>query len=48
MFSSIDDQIGQTQGRPFSRMKRLLRQLCVLGVTAVLFGSLYPGILMLE
>ena len=48
MFSNIDDQIRQTNGQPISRAQRLLRALGVFGVTAVLFGSLYLGILLLE
>ena len=48
MFSNIDDQIRQTSGQPVSRMQQLLRALSVLGLTAILFGSLYLGILFLE
>ena len=48
MFSNIDDQIQQTNGQPVSRMQQLLRALSVVGVTTVLFGSLYLGILFLE
>ena len=48
MFSNIDDQIQQTNGQPASRAQQLLRALGVFGVTTVLFGSLYLGILLLE
>ena len=48
MFSNIDDQIQQSNGQPVSRVQRLLRALGVFGVTTVLFGSLYLGILLLE
>ena len=48
MFSNIDDQIQQTSGQPVSRIRQLLRVLGVVGVTTVLFGSLYFGILLLE
>ena len=48
MFSNIDDQIQQTNGEPVSRVKLLLHALGVFGVTTILFGSLYLGILLLE
>jgi hypothetical protein len=48
MFSSIDDQIQQTNGQPVDRMQQLLRALSVVGLTTILFGSLYLGILLLE
>ena len=48
MFSNIDDQIQQTNGQPVSRVTQLLRALGVCGLTAVLFGTLYLGILLLE
>ena len=48
MFSNIDDQIRQTNGQPVSRTQQLLRALGVVGMTTVLFGSLYLGILLLE
>jgi hypothetical protein len=48
MFSNIDDQIQQTNGQPVGRMQQLLRALSVVGVTTILFGSLYLGILLLE
>jgi hypothetical protein len=48
MFSNIDDQIRQTNGQPLSGMQQLLRAVGVVGVTAILFGSLYLGILLLE
>ncbi len=48
MFGIIDDQIQQTNGQPISRMQQLLRLLGVIGVTTVLFGSLYLGISLLE
>ena len=48
MFSNIDDQIQKTNGEPVSRMQQLLRALTVVGVTTILFGSLYLGILLLE
>lgn len=48
MFSNLDDQIQQTSGHPVSSVQQLLRVLGVVGVTTVLFGSLYLGILLLE
>ena len=48
MFSNIEDQIQQTNGQPVSRTQHLLRALSVVGVTTILFGSLYLGILLLE
>lgn len=48
MFSNLDDQIQQTNGRPVGRAQQLLRVFGVLCVTSVLFGSLYLGILLLE
>ena len=48
MFNNIDDQIQQTNGQPVSRTQQLVRALSVVGVTAVIFGSLYLGILFLE
>jgi hypothetical protein len=48
MFGNIDDQIRQTNGQPAGRMRQLLRALSVVGVTTILFGSLYLGILFLE
>jgi len=48
MFGNIDDQIQQTNGQPLSRMQQLLRALSVVGLTSILFGSLYLGILLLE
>ena len=48
MFSNIDDQIQKTNGQPLSRMQQLLRALSVVGLTTILFGSLYLGILLLE
>ena len=48
MFNNIDEQIQQTNGQPISRVQRLLRALSVVGVTTILFGSLYLGILFLE
>ena len=48
MFGNIDDQIQQTNGQPVSRIHQLLRALGVFGVTTILFGSLYLGILFLE
>jgi hypothetical protein len=48
MFGNLDDQIQQTNGEPVSRVKLLLRALGVFGVTTILFGSLYLGILLLE
>lgn len=48
MFSNLDDQIQQTNGQPVSRTQRLLRVFGVLGVTSILFGTLYLGILLLE
>ena len=48
MFGNLDDQIQQTNGPPVSRMQQLVRVLGVVGVTTVLFGSLYFGILLLE
>ena len=48
MFSNIDDQIQQTNGQPVNRIQPALRALSVVGVTTVIFGSLYLGILFLE
>jgi hypothetical protein len=48
MFTNLEDQIRQTNGQPVSRMRHLVRILGVVGVTTVLFGSLYLGIFMLE
>lgn len=48
MFSNLDDQILQIGGQPVSRVQHLLRVLGVLSVTAVLFGSLYLGIVLFE
>ncbi len=48
MFNDIDDQIQQTNGQPVSRVQQLLRVLSVVGMTTILFGSLYLGILFLE
>ena len=48
MFDNIDDEIQQTNGQPVNRIQQLLRALSVVGVTTVLFGSLYLGILFLE
>ena len=48
MFGNLDDQIQQTNGQPVSRMQQVVRVLGVVGVTTVLFGSLYLGILLLE
>jgi hypothetical protein len=48
MFGNIDDQIQQANGQPVSRMQQLLRALSVVGVTTILFGSPYLGILFLE
>jgi hypothetical protein len=48
MFNDLDDQIQQTNGQPVNRMQHLLRVLGVVGVTTVLFGSLYLGISLLE
>ena len=45
MFNNLDDQIRQTNGQTVSSMRQLLG---VVGVTTVLFGSLYLGILFLE
>ena len=44
MFTNIDDQIQQTNGQ-VNRMQQLLRALGVVAVTAILFGSLYLGVL---
>ncbi|MEO8660934.1 MAG: hypothetical protein ABI693_20860 [Bryobacteraceae bacterium] len=48
MFNSIEDQIQKISDRPTSRVQQMLSVLAVIGVTAVLFGSLYVGISMLE
>ncbi len=48
MFSSIEDQIQKISHHPTSRMQQMLGVLAVIGMTAVLFGSLYFGISMLE
>ncbi len=48
MFSSIEDQIQKINHHPTSRMQQMLSALAVIGVTAVLFASLYFGISMLE
>jgi len=48
MFSNLDEQIQQTQGRNVSPASRLLRLLSVLGLTTVLFGSLYLSIMLFE
>ncbi len=48
MFSSLDDQIQETNGEPISRTRQLLRVLSVLGVTSIVFGTLYLGVLLLE
>jgi len=48
MFGNIQDQIQQANGEPVSRIQQLLRALSVVGVTTILFGSLYLGILLLE
>jgi len=47
MFSNLEEQIEKSQGQAVSPTTRLLRYLGVLGLTAVLFGSLYLGILLL-
>ena len=48
MFGNIDDRIQQTNGQPVNRIQQLVRVLSVVGVTTILFGSLYLGILLLE
>ena len=48
MFSNLEDQIQQTSEQPGSGGRRLLRVLGVVGVTTILFGGLYLGILLLE
>ena len=48
MFNNIDDQIQQSNGQPASRARQLLRVLSVVGLTTILFGSLYLGILFLD
>jgi hypothetical protein len=48
MFSSIDDQIEQTNGQPVSRTRKLLRVLGLVCVTTLLFGGLYLGIVLFE
>jgi hypothetical protein len=48
MFSTIDDQIEQTNGQPVSRTQKLLRVLGMVGVATLLFGGLYLGILLME
>jgi hypothetical protein len=48
MFSSLDDQIQQTNGQPVSLTRQMLRVLGVICAATVLFGSLYIGIRLLE
>ena len=47
MFGNLEEQIEQAHGHAVNPTMRVLRRLGVLGLTAVLFGSLYLGILLL-
>ena len=47
MFSNLEEQIEKAHGHATNPTTRVLRFLGVLGLTAVLFGSLYLGILLL-
>ncbi len=48
MFTSIEDQIEQVQGRTTTQTQRVLRYVGVLFVTILLFGGLYLAIVLME